>query len=337
MLRNLFYELYASNPDEVFAERYLNYWSTVGLRNNLSVLVRLVRIGFMRQVGKSLREFPSPRTPSDQSRALLEFFRSLVDAAQAPATPELLRSVVQGDSERKLLWGVLGRIFEILDSNDPQEAAWLTQGSFFLMANLRGLGATPEAVATLAPILKAEHTFLARNAPSLVDLLANPSVSGFLRSLLEWEDVRGDRPALGRFMKDLFSDPRVGLDFFKVLSHVDTDPRAHRAAQQLWERLVELSRLPETGEFGAEAWLRSLLVYLGSEPETPAGQAVQRLLNYASRRVQADRNGVSDGQELLQWLARNPEQLDRVLRSVSHAIDRGDVANLARMAERALR
>ena len=259
-----------------------------------------------------------------------------MNAAEQPGTAELLRTVVGADPERKLLWSVVEQVFRILDSGDEGKIRHLQQGSFYLMANLRSLNSTGEAVAALAPVIQANREYLARNAGVLVDFASAPEMSRLLRSLFEESDPQGDRVELSATLRFALRDAAPLQDLFSLLSAIDGSPRGHQSWELLKSRWEAMTDSREYREIALGDVTDRLLRYLSSDPQSVEGRAVGDLRLYFSRRLRSE-NGISDILDLVSLLARNPDEFDRLSRTVARAIDRGEVSDLVHMAERALR
>ncbi|MCC7440640.1 MAG: hypothetical protein IT285_03340 [Bdellovibrionales bacterium] len=87
VLRDMFYELYYSSPPQ-----FRN--SSAKWRNNLSVILHLVRLGLGRQAGRLIRQLPA----SDQP-ALRDFFSTLARAAASPHAQGVMETLLQRDFE----------------------------------------------------------------------------------------------------------------------------------------------------------------------------------------------------------------------------------------------
>ncbi len=344
VLRNLFYELYASNPDDVFSERYINYWSTAGLRNNLSLVIRFVKAGLIRQVGRQIRQWPNLNlnvgslTPEQrlERESLLDLFRSLIEAASLPGTADLVRDLVAAAPDQELIWNVIRRVFEVLDDPDQSKAQHMRQAVYYLVANLKTLGVTSEALRTLRPVLRNHGTYLKANADLLVDLVANPQASNFLRAFFEDDGKAPELPAVQGLLRQVFSQPDRAEDLVRVLEQID----GNQTSKTAWDLLMDRSeRMTQSTEYKniqlGDVW-DSLFSYLSQAPATPAGRSALRLREYAAGRMRADSSGVSDALDLAALLARSPEEFDRLARALSRSIDRGEISDLTGMVERAL-
>jgi hypothetical protein len=344
ILRNLFYELYASNPDEVFDERYMNYWSTAGLRNNLSVIVRLVRAGLIRQVGRSIRQWPAPNADSRvltsaqrlDRDSLSDLFASLIDAAQQPGTADLIRELVAADPERELIWNVIRKVFEVLDDPDTAKADRLRQSAYYLVANLKTLNITADAVRVLRPVIRNHAPYLKANAGILVELLLEPSVAKFLQSFYADSGKSVELPAVQGLFRQVLSQPDRAEDLFRILEVTDSN----RVAKAQWELLKRrLDSIAQSSEYRRietrDIW-DSLFQYLSQPPETAAGRSSARLCDYAAGRLHSGPQGVSDVLDLVSLLSRNPDEFDRLMQTLARSIERGEVSDLLHMAERAL-
>jgi hypothetical protein len=122
VLRNLFFELLYSSPEECRNPKALEC-------NNLKLVPMVVQNGMLRKVVQKLREFPA-YTEADQSipherqsdyRKLKQFFRGMGEFTNQTGSGELLQSVVGRDPGKEALVFkvVVDRLFDMAEAADP--------------------------------------------------------------------------------------------------------------------------------------------------------------------------------------------------------------------------
>ncbi|MEK6704478.1 MAG: hypothetical protein AABZ06_01690, partial [Bdellovibrionota bacterium] len=139
VLRDLFFEVYYSTPEKYRTPK-------AGWFNNLSVIMRFVRMGVMHQAGKAIRQFE----PDDVT--LDDFFVSLTEGSASPMIRRVFNSLIISDGKRTLLWNVLDQIFDIMDSSDDRH---LRQLAFYMIALGSQTGLIEAELESLATILEA--------------------------------------------------------------------------------------------------------------------------------------------------------------------------------------
>jgi hypothetical protein len=332
-LRNMFYELYASNPDDVFSEDYYNYWSTAGLRNNLQIVLRLVKVGIMRQVGRYMMTLPDENEPDP---ATMTFLNSLIHTSATPGTGDLLRSVITAAPQEQLIWNVLNQVFQTLDGNDSDKIASLQQGSFYAVANLDKLNVTEVASRALSPAIRAHGKYLSKNAHLLVDLVGTSTAAQVMRALYETEDPHRGLPVMKAITEMSMATPDRVNDLFLILEAIDQNPRAQLAWEQFKSRFEKMTDSKEWAELDLGTWVDDAFGYLSHAPDTQEGKTVIALEKYLSRRSRSQK-GISDALDLMALMAKNPDEFDRLMRTMAHYIDSGEMSEFVHMAERALR
>lgn len=173
-LRDLFYRIVQSTPA---AYRYSEPKDHNYERNNLSVVLRSVKMGAFRQLGRVLREYsPNSKTayagfqrsldqvetfllngvevshlpeiaetaknmlPAD--RVLRDFFTTVVRTANAPEAGKTLRTFLEVGSDHAFFWKFLDEVFGALDES-PKVAATLKKTAYYGFADLNRIQSWP--------------------------------------------------------------------------------------------------------------------------------------------------------------------------------------------------
>jgi hypothetical protein len=92
----------------------------------------------------------------------------------------------------------------------------------------------------------------------------------------------------------------------------------------------------EWAELDLGTWVDDAFGYLSHAPDTQEGKTVIALEKYLSRRSRSQK-GISDALDLMALMAKNPDEFDRLMRTMAHYIDSGEMSEFVHMAERALR
>lgn len=133
VLRDLLYQVYYSTPPEYRRADFRN--TAEGQRNNLSLVMKLVRAGLTREATRHLRGYQE-KEGAQGREALADFFESIVrggtasedDLAKTAHPRYLVRGLIDplvdpaADKEHALFWGVMGSIFGIIDAGEGRMA-----------------------------------------------------------------------------------------------------------------------------------------------------------------------------------------------------------------------
>ncbi|CAM6055012.1 unnamed protein product [Sphagnum tenellum] len=121
VLRNLFFEMRYSTP-----KKYRTPHS--GEKNHLSVVLRTVRLGLLRQIGRSIQNF------KQDDPALKDFFQTLIRTSSAPEWIRLMEAFFSVDPEHAFKWKVMKEVFDVIDSKEPSDLAHMKQMLFYAVA-----------------------------------------------------------------------------------------------------------------------------------------------------------------------------------------------------------
>ena len=140
VLRDMFFEVLYATPFELRK-------AEVGEKNNLTLLLRIAKMGGLRQMGRMLQKFRNPTTlqPHDPGylraqadwKVLQDGFTTVVRIAHQPEALRLLETVVMyGKNDHSpqkfdLIWAVLEQVFQLIDSHSPLELAKMKQLIFY--------------------------------------------------------------------------------------------------------------------------------------------------------------------------------------------------------------
>ncbi|MFZ9595220.1 MAG: hypothetical protein ACO3A2_03995 [Bdellovibrionia bacterium] len=123
ILRDLFFEIKYSTPKSLRTP-------TAEDGNNLSVVLRSVRMGVLRQIGRQLQHF-DPQDP-----VLRDFFRSFVHAGSSPEFASLAFTLIQSGADHQFFLDLLKVVFDLLEQSTPDQRARLNQMAFYGVANI---------------------------------------------------------------------------------------------------------------------------------------------------------------------------------------------------------
>jgi hypothetical protein len=211
VLRDLFYELHTSSP-----ERCQNARS--GECNNLSVLVKLVRLGMGRQGTQAIRSFPSLNARPESLSALDQkaqeqlrsLSRALVKLGGLPEFPQIAMEVLGSKEGQKLAWAILEQVFDILEASEPsllpparvrelmelprserdeRLSRWAREASDLGALGFHGLSLLgrwellPDLARNLLPILRGHRDYLTGKADLLRTVVEEDWILKWLRAL----------------------------------------------------------------------------------------------------------------------------------------------------------
>lgn len=203
VLRKLFYELYYASAPESRKPRAL--W-----KNRLSVVVRLVRMGLTRQVGRVL--YAAPERDPEYRR----FFNSLVDLSKNPELPSLvLAAVPQVDDYEFSLYAAL--IDELSHGLEQKyKRAWIQELGFDVISILgtlqHSVGVAPVAAFTrsLTALLQGYGDTAALWVPGLLKAVwENPQTVGVLKTFETYLVENSFTEEEWAFLRESLEDPRL--------------------------------------------------------------------------------------------------------------------------------
>jgi hypothetical protein len=295
-------------------------------------------VGVLRQAGLRILETQAG-DPKVQG-----FFQAFLDGASSGETEPALNSLFAGDPKQDLIWGILGEILELQNPNDIATAKSI---GFELLSGLDSLGKArtgsrnellDPVLRALQPILSRDGAFLARHTDLVGDLLTWGELADFLRAI---NSDRGPaRPALLDLMIDALSDSRRGTDLLAILKALDSNPRAHRAWDELRANWKSLDQLPEYRTLGLTEIGRQGLDFLEARASDgtalPADQAALSRKILTTVATDLERNDMELVDQLLALAQRRPDEFYRLVESVSQLIENGEVPHLLDLMQKNL-
>ncbi|MEO5971076.1 MAG: hypothetical protein ABIQ95_14200, partial [Bdellovibrionia bacterium] len=265
VLRDLFFEVKYSTP-----EKYRN--PKAGDSNNLSVILKTVRLGMLRQAGRLVQKFEK------NDPALRDFFQTFVHSGTSPNMLPVINALVNSDPDHKLIWKVIQQVFDIIDTGTPLELANMKQMIFYFMANSNRL---EEWVPTHAERTHADlmdnilwrsyeslndyHEFWVKPEVDLLgDILTSKTLSSFSR--VSYEDNNPERKVrlreqLSHFLGDSSGDSGASRvhNAMEILKAVYEDEQARESLKVVRKRLDTVLALEAYKKLDLESALRPVL------------------------------------------------------------------------------
>ena len=315
VVRDLTFELYRSTPTQ-----YRN--PQAGDNNNLSVLITMSRLGLLHQSGRALRQF------SSNDPALSDFFTAMLHGGISSGLQSVLDDLFINDPSQQLVWQVLKQIFDTVGTPDEPN---MKQMAFYTLAMSGQLLSQPEqlnlidpVMGTLGVLLHQYRTYLTQNAGSLANVFRSQTSSYFTRALYEDDDM-ANKLRLATIMRDALSDPNLSTNAMSVLislTSVSGDPWAP------WKvfvgRMNALAALPAYQDLNMAEMSGKMMDFLEEKaPYSSDPEAIQ--LNAALRQYLADRLAGGDIDQFLLLAKNNPDDLYKVLKTVSHYSNDGQL------------
>ena len=235
VMRDLFFDLYYTGPAA-------NQDAGAGLKNNLSVVSRLVKVGLLRQVGTLIAD------TRDNDPVIHAFFQALIDgsaSSEIGGVVESLLGIGADDPDQKLIWNVLD---EIIKLKSPEDIATAKAIGFNGMAAIHALGRarTPDhnelfdpLLHALRPILARNNALLARHTDLVGDLATWRDGADFARALAK--NKNATRGNVTDLLQDVVSDPQRGLDLMAMIEALDSSPQGASSLGRL-PRPLEIAR-----------------------------------------------------------------------------------------------
>jgi hypothetical protein len=326
VLRDLFWELYSSSP-----EKYRNPYS--GDKNNLSVIIKLVRMGLTRQITRGLKFF------AEDDDAMHDFFRYFAQASMMRAengqyllTP-VFDSLLSKDRDQKLLKNVLDQVFLAIENG---KAASLKQLAFYGVNQAGQFNLIEPVLRMLPPILDRHYEYLAEHTDRLKVLLESEWVSDLIYKL--YRDEEWDRKeVLARITQDAVSDPQRGVDLVEIFRAIDSDPLAVEGWDEFIRRADILLDDPGFKELKLKELVDDVLDFVEEKPGSDSAQTAPRIRAWLAARMRSDRGMYpSDLEEFILLARQNPDEFYQVLQALSRHIDNGNLKDFLRFTKRAL-
>jgi hypothetical protein len=311
VLRDLFWEMWSSTPRE-----HQGSHKRETLKNNLSVVSQLVRLGLMRGIGKSLEQGPYTQDHED-------FFSVFVEATAHPAIPEIMETLFRTEQGKAL-------------SASLVELGHRTRGdlAFTLLTMLR----QPEvplldpALKWLLPVTRRYGNSLSLHLDGLGRILSSEDLAHWLETF-RLDSSRNEKARLIGLLWEELRTPTWTTQALEVLSAVDRDPKALAAWGRMDDRLRKLTDSAEwqalkMGEAG-----RLVLEYLTEE--APSCSA-QRMRQYLGERLASPLGRPSDIERLLEVWAREPVALEQTLHALLRSVGDGGVKEILDLVRRGI-
>lgn len=301
VLRDLFWELYSSTPDEYRS-------ATSGERNNLTVLTRLTRLGLARQLSRAFRDLD----PEDSAvKAILE---GTIELSSSQKIEGLVQELLRDSGKNSLVWNYVKLVFEILESKD---AAQFKQLAFYLGANQGRwlLSDSKEfwkgpAQETLSQAVRDNRDYLASSSPWIKELLSSTRLSRSTRSLFE-KSREPEVSAVANSLAEILDSRRSASAALRLFSVVDRDLVAHQAFEDFKTEWQTRTQRPEFKRLEVGKVLDGALDFLA----TPTGSGVR---DYVGLRLKE-----GDLPIIIEATAQNPQKLSDAFYQAGRAIQGG--------------
>jgi len=347
LLRNLFFELYYSSPQNVIGSDS----AEKGWSNNLNVILSFVRLGLGRQAGRLLKQFEQ----DDQS--IKDFFYALVKTAESPYAESVLRQLVVDDSSQELFWGVIEKVFQLLTPTEDQEQ-WdnqvneMKQLSFFAVATLgqteRELrkegkpGLINPLLRLLNEVIKDHSRVLIKNMDLFGDLLISKSASRLLRAFYESDNNLEIKKELYEWSREALSlEKGPVLPLMSLVSQIEFTPKLHQNWNQLKSRFDELLVDSSYQDLELQEILNDLMIFFQeqtdypNEPRPLSTRIRWYFANRLNKRVHPSLN--TDLDYFLEVLTHDPDKFNLVLETLSDYIKNGQLEEFLDLIERSLK
>ena len=321
VLRDLFYELYYSTPDSKKSRGPKGGWN-----NNLSVAMRLVKMGIARQAGRILAPFAA------DDKSVEDAFSALVEGATSNRIESILTTLIVTEKDRKLLWNAITELFAIYEkATDPEKAAMQQLAHYFLAAGHQ-LKIIDPALAAAERILPPYMDFLEAHVDKLRPVLTSTSTSKFVRALYEDADQQMKASVAEIITKGLCRplpngtcDTQLSDDGISIIKSVATAPAASTAWDQLSQSMDLLLASAEYQHLDVSGALRPILDFFEEHPDgAGSAEAAKKIrLWIVDRLLSPDPDRMSDLDELLSMAAKDPARFHQVLETLSHSIGAG--------------
>ncbi len=328
VLRDLFFELRYSTDSR--------YQDTDDERNNLYLVMRMIRLGVFRQLGRNLM-IQAPEGAAQV--ALQDVFKGLIHGSIAPEMSQVAGLLVVGspaDPNHKLAWAMARQIFDGLGPRTAggrnEEGRHLRQSGFYLLADGESLGLIQPVLKAMAAVLDTHGDYLTSRPEGIRTLLTSPIASRMARALYEDVDPAG-KSRLVQVLQDALVDPQRGRDALTVLRAVDEDVEARRAWDLFVSRAAALADSEDYKRLRLEEWVRDSLDFIEEKSSDPRGvRAARRLRLWTAERLES-----RDFDALLVAAQKNPKEFYGLLTALGHSIENGEVRYLLDLARRSLK
>jgi hypothetical protein len=346
VLRDLFYEVKYSTP-----EKYRT--AKAGDLNNLSLILKSVRLGMMRQAGRQIQKFEKT------DPALQDFFQAFIHTGNSPYMLGVMDAVINSDSDHKLVWKIIHQVFDIIDTGTPVDAANMKQMVFYLMANsnrmdewvpLHTRGHSDLTDYTLWRAYEAlsenRQFWIKPEVDFLGDILTSKTLSSFARA--SYEDENPDRTIrmseqLFKFLKDNTGNSGASRvhNAMGILKAVYENDQSRESFKVFKKRLDAVLALDEYKNLDLERSIRPVLRFFeerGMDADSSASPEDVAL----AKKLRGSFSSLLKDHSLDQILILerdNPDQFYQLLETLSR-LSSGDITtglkNFFRMLRRSL-
>jgi hypothetical protein len=358
ILRDLFFELAYSTPP---AYRKADFHRPEdGWRNNLSLILKLERMGVTHQAGRLMRG-SDPSSPE-----VVDFFDSLITGAVASPDPldttpnpryemhsvldALFASANEVDPkkpEHTLFWSLLGPIFGIIDAGEgrpldldhrreiegkPTEEvarireSWvkefglLKQTGYYSFAAIEQQGLTGPMVKTLGAILGQYRPFLVENSDKIGSFFRGSTSAYLLRALEEDRTDLEAKASLASILKNLLDEQKNGLSVMEIVQAIIRSSEAKRSFNGFTDRWSALTQTPEYRSLESPSD-PGALGFLEMRGLAPGGRAAaRRTLDYLAERLEAE-----DLDQYFLLAASKPDGIHQLLKTLGHSVSDGSL------------
>ena len=314
VLRDLFFDVYYSTPERDRQDK--------GSANHLNVILKSVRMGVFRQVGRAILTTP----PGDF--AINDLFRGVIAGSISPEMAPLVKYLIVNDVRRDLIWKVMEQIFAALDGS-PQGRQTMNQTAIHLLAVGGQLNLIDPFLRTTRAVLSEHRAFLMGHAPKMRSLLTNVGASDFIRALYENPDQVA-KTKLADVLRDALNDPSRGVDLMTLVKLVTLDNDANRNWDRFWNRVDALKIDPSYERLDTHELIQQAVDFMAERSGNPAAiSAARRLRHFTAERLES-----REINALLLGLANNPNEFYQVMTALSSEIENGNVRELLELARR---
>ena len=325
VLRDLFFEVNYSTPEKLRDPK-------AGDKNNLKLIMRFVRMGIFRQMGRLLQD-------SDKNDPVVtDFFATLVHGADAPNFKETMSTLL--GKPHAFLWKQIELIFEILDRGSAQSVSHAKQLGLYGMAVLNHLdpiegpqsGLTNRMMQAMNEgIRDFGEWFLTQD-----DFMYEGYTSEFLSSLLREVYDESDPRVLARMSESMMESlpyTHSALEITKAVFGKEDSKSEWRRMRSGAEKLVALKEYQSLDLAGAA---RPILDFF--EQDKGMTDAEIELSNRIRLRIgRLIEKG--DMNEFLLLAKNQPEKFQKVVQTLSHSLgttEQGDLKDFFQLIRRSL-
>ncbi len=373
VMRDLFFEIYYSNPKGVLSK---DFPSTDLQKNNMGLVGQVINLGLMHQMGLLLQKFELGDPELNSA------FLALMRGATSSEMKTLTRDLLHQDHDDRLIWnmihGVLGA--------QPAQLSELKRLSFYLLAGLNQIdpwegsqredltsGVANRALARALEVITMPKFYDwfasigARGASptggrdvshliqKLIDSRWASSFAEAMHQLVsatsneEGEDL--SRPARwSRLLWDFLDEPKSEDEFSRLCGAVHLakttweDTAASNSWDELFQRVQRVQDLPEYRDLKVMEAIRPLLNFL-EEKDSTSAHAARELRRNLAQFLKYKQGKRSNGLNELLLFAWKESQKDspmetndfnQLLDVLSQSIQRGDVVDFLKLIRRSL-